>query len=78
VVPVLEICKRANRPLFLICEDLQPEPLSTMVYNNEKGIVQCAAINMPWMANIQKEQLKDIAAMTGATLIDNEFGLTID
>lgn len=39
VVPVLELCKRANRPLFLICEDLQPEPLSTMVYNNEKGIV---------------------------------------
>jgi hypothetical protein len=33
---------------------------------------------MPWMANIQKEQLKDIAAMTGATLVDNEYGLTID
>ena len=49
-----------------------------MIYNNEKNIIQCAAINMPWMANIQKEQLKDVAAITGATLVDNEYGLGLE
>jgi len=34
IVPILELCKKANRPLLLICEDLQEEPLSAMVYNN--------------------------------------------
>lgn len=33
---------------------------------------------MPWSAGIQKEILKDIAVMTGATLVDNEFGLKIE
>jgi hypothetical protein len=29
------------------------------------------------LANIQKEQLKDIAAHTGATLVDNEFEIML-
>lgn len=49
-----------------------------MVYNNSKGIVQCAAINMPWMADLQKELIKDVAVMTGATLVDNEYGLKVE
>ena len=52
--------------------------MSTMVYNNQKEIVKCCAINVPWMANIQKEMLKDIACLVGATLVDNEFGLSLD
>ena len=49
-----------------------------MVYNNLKGILSCCAVNVPWMANIQKEILKDIAVITGATLIDDEFELTLE
>jgi hypothetical protein len=48
-----------------------------MVYNNSKDIIKCCAINFPWMANVQKELLRDIAISTGATLIDNEYGITI-
>jgi len=42
-----------------------------MIYNNMKGIVSCAAVNIPWAGGIEIENLKDIAVMTGATLIDN-------
>ena len=36
------------------------------------------AINIPWLAGIQKEMLKDVAVMTGATLIDNEYGIKLE
>lgn len=51
--------------------------MSTMVYNNLKGIINCCAVNVPWMANIQKEMLKDIASQTGATVIDNEYNIKL-
>lgn len=49
-----------------------------MLYNNQKDILSCCAINIPWLAGLQKEVLKDIATMTGATLIDNEFILKLE
>ena len=52
--------------------------MSSMIYNNQKDIIKCCAINLPWMADIQKELIKDIAVMVGATLVDNEYGLHLD
>ena len=63
---------------MLFSEDLQEEPMSTMIYNNQKDITKCCAVNVPWSAGIQKEVLKDIAVMTGATLVDeDEFSLKL-
>lgn len=49
-----------------------------MIYNNSKDIIKCAAVNIPWMGNMQKEMLKDIAILTGATVIDNEYNIKLD
>ena len=49
-----------------------------MIYNNSKGIINCCAVNVPWIANTQKEILKDIAIATGAQVIDNEYGIKIE
>jgi len=35
-------------------------------------------VNVPWAAGMQKEQLKDIAVMTGATLVDDEFNVKLE
>lgn len=71
IVPVMELVKKTKRPLLVFSEDLQHEPMSTMVYNNRKGIVESCAVNIPWLAGVHKEMLKDVAVMTGATLIEN-------
>lgn len=42
-----------------------------MVYNNKKGDTQSCAINIPFLVGLEKEVLKDIAILTGATLVDN-------
>ena len=47
-----------------------------MVYNCKKGIIQCVAVNMPWTGGIEKDNLKDIAILTGATVVDNQHMLT--
>ena len=75
----MDIIKKSgtNRPFLLFSEDLQEEPMSTMIYNNKKDIIQCCAVNIPWSGGIEKEHLKDIAVMTGATLIDNDLVLKL-
>lgn len=74
---ILDMVKAAKRQLIIFSEDLQPEPMSMMVYNNSKDIIKCCAVNFPWMGNAQKEMLTDIAISTGATLIDDEYGIKL-
>ena len=78
IVPIMDLVKKTKRPFLVFSEDLQEEPMSTMIYNNSKDILQCCAVNVPWSAGIQKEQLKDIAVMTGATLIDGDVNLMLE
>lgn len=75
--PILELAKKMKRSLVVFSEDLQKDPLSMMVYNNSKGIIQCCAVNIPWMGDVQKEYLKDIAVQCGATFIDDEYGVKL-
>jgi chaperonin GroEL len=77
ITHILDLVKKTKKPLVVFSEDLQEEPLSMMVYNNSKDIIKCCAINVPWMANMQKEMLTDIAVATGATLIDNEYEIKL-
>ena len=51
---------------------MAPLDLMPFLFNNKKGIVQSCAINIPWMNGVQKEMLKDVAVMTGATVVDND------
>ena len=39
ITHVLDLVKSTKRSFVLFSEDLQPDPLSMMVYNNSKGIV---------------------------------------
>lgn len=39
ILPVLELVKKAKRPLVVFCEDLREDPMSAMVYNSKKGII---------------------------------------
>jgi chaperonin GroEL len=73
----MELVKKAKKPLVVFSMDMQEEPLSTMVYNSKKNIVKCCAVNIPWAAGIELENLRDIAAMTGATVVDNLHMLSV-
>ena len=78
IIPILERTSLNNKSIVIIAHDVQGEALASMVVNSARGTLKCLAVKAPGFGGERAEILKDMAALTGATLITSELGLSLE
>jgi chaperonin GroEL len=78
VVPLLEQAHGKGDAILVIAHNVEGQALATMVVNAARAGLKVLAVKAPGFGSDRTEILKDIAALTGGTLISPEFGTTLD
>ncbi|GAY72660.1 chaperonin GroEL [Lentilactobacillus kosonis] len=77
ILPLLQSIVEQGRSLLIIADDIGGEALPTLVLNKMRGTFNVVAVKAPGFGDRRKDQLQDIAILTGATVITDDLGLNL-
>lgn len=78
VIEVLQKAATAGKPLLIIASDIEQEVIAGIATANKQGMVKACVIKSPGLGDLKQELALDICAATGATLLSEEIGITLE
>ncbi|AOJ73389.1 MULTISPECIES: chaperonin GroEL [Burkholderia] len=78
LLPLLDALSSTGKPLLVVANEVEGEALATLVVNHLRGTLKSCAIRSPGFGEARTEQLADLAALTGATVISPQTGRTLE
>jgi chaperonin GroEL len=79
ILPVLEkVLQSGSKNLLIVGDDCDGEALATLAVNRLRGTLNVCAVKAPGFGDRRKDNLGDLAIVTGGQLISEELGRKLD
>lgn len=77
LMPIIEGSAQSGTPLTIICDDMDGDALGTLVFNAIRGTIKVVVVKAPSFGDKRKSILEDIATLTGASIVSDDYGLLL-